>query len=231
MNTYIFLKEISKDYGKKKNKTTVLKNINLNICKGEFLAIMGPSGSGKTTLLNIISFLHKPTSGEYYFKGVNTSSLNSSAINKLRNKNIGYLFQNHFLFDNYTSLENTLMPTEYNDLKDKNYFLDFSNKLFSKLNLIGKKNKYQEQLSGGEKQRVALSRALITENEILVADEPTSSLDLENSNKIIDYLIELNNEGKTIILATHNRDIATKCSRIIYLEDGEIKWDKSKNLL
>lgn len=229
MDSYIFLKEISKVYGKKKNTTTALKNINLQINKGEFVTIMGPSGSGKTSLLNIIGLLHKPTSGEIHLNGKNVSKLRSSTYSKLRNKHIGYLFQRDFLLDEYTPIENTLIPTEYEKIvKDKNFFMNFSDRLFSKFGISDKKNRDLKELSGGEKQRVAISRALINRAEILIADEPTAALDSENSDKIMNYLIEINKEGKTIIMATHNKDLAVKSNRIVYLKDGEILWDKSK---
>ena len=232
MENYIVLKAINKNYGKKRNLTKALININLMINKKEFLAIMGPSGSGKTSLLNIIGLLHKPTSGEIYFKSRNVTKLRNNAYCKLRNENIGFLFHRDFLIDEYTPIENTLMPTEYERIvNDKNFFINLSDKLLSRFGLYDKKNKDIKELSGGEKQRVAFSRALINRSEIIIADEPTSALDSENSNKIMNYLIELNNEGKTIIIATHNRDLAVKCNRIVYLKDGEIQWDKSKTPL
>ncbi len=232
MGNFIFLNEINKIYGKKNNLTSGLKNINLKINKGEFLAVMGPSGSGKTSLLSIIGLLLKPTSGEIYFNDVNISNLKYKDLCNFRNKNIGYLFQKDLLINNYTSIENSLMPTEYqNHIKDKNFFINFSTSLFSRFDLLGKKNKNINHLSGGERQRVAITRSLINKTEVIIADEPTSSLDSENANKILNYFVELNKEGKTIILATHNQDVAIKCNRIIYLNDGEIQWDKSKNLI
>jgi len=232
MESYIVLKEINKIYGKRKNVTKALKNINLRINKKEFLAIIGPSGSGKTSLLNIISLLHKPTSGEIYFKSKNVTKLGNNACCRLRNQNIGYLFHRDFLLDEYTPVENTLIPTEYErTVNDKNFFINFSDRLFSRFGIHDKKDRDIKELSGGERQRVAISRALINRAEIIIADEPTSALDSENSNKIMNYLIELNKEGKTIIIATHNRDLAVKCNRIVYLKDGEIQWDKSKTIL
>jgi ABC-type lipoprotein export system ATPase subunit len=199
----------------------VLNNISFSVNQGEFLSITGPSGSGKSTLLHIIGTLDSPTSGEVFINNKKISKLSKKEIDIIRRKEIGFIFQFHFLLSEFTTLENIIMPQILDGVK---YNLARENglEIIKKLKLHNRINHKPSELSGGEQQRVAIGRALINKPKIILADEPTGNLDTENSRNIINILKELNQEGQTIILVTHDLSIAKECNRNIHIVDGKI---------
>ncbi|HON56458.1 MAG TPA: ABC transporter ATP-binding protein [bacterium] len=204
----------------------VLKNINLSINQGEFVAIMGPSGSGKTTLMSILGCLDSPTSGNYYLENQNVSHLTDNELAKIRNKKIGFVFQTFNLLSKSNALENVKLPLIYGRVKNKNELAEQA------LNIVGlsdrKKHKPAE-LSGGQRQRVAIARAIVTTPSIIMADEPTGNLDSKTGLEIMNIFCELHKKGVTIILVTHEQDIAKYAKRKIYLKDGLIISDERVN--
>ena len=222
MKRIIELKKIEKEYGNNNNKVNALRGIDFLVNEGEFIAIMGPSGSGKSTLLNIIGFLDRATKGKYYFKGELVEALNDKELSELRNKNIGFVVQNFALIDDYTVFQNITVPLDYTKLSrsDKKKRI---NDTLKKLNIENKKDKYPNELSGGQNQRVAIARALVNNPEIILADEPTGALDRKTGKEVMDILRTLNKEGKTVIIITHDKIIADMCDKIIEIEDGKIK--------
>lgn len=212
------LNNISKIYGKKELEFYALKDISLTINEGDFIAIMGTSGSGKSTLLNIIGCLDKATKGEIFING---EKIVEKKLELIRNKTFGFVFQNFSLIDDYTVEENIVIPLEYSILKKK----EKRELVMNKLKMFGLEDKLKcipSELSGGECQRVAIARALINNPEIILADEPTGSLDSKNSQNLIEIFKKLNKDGKTIVLVTHDKKIAEQCKKIIYIEDGII---------
>lgn len=223
----IELKNVTKQYGEKQALTTVLSNFNLSIHKGELIAIVGSSGSGKTTLLNIIGSLLDIDEGSCYFENKNLSDFSESEKAAYRNDKIGFVLQNFGLINNYSVLENVMLPCEFNK-KNRKRKKEIAMKLLKLFDLSSHIHKLPYQLSGGQKQRVALARALVNNPSIILADEPTGSLDKETGNKVFDTLKRINEEGKTVIIVTHESRIANQCRRIISLEDGKIISDVNR---
>ena len=223
-NSVISIKNITKDYFSGV-KTTALSKINLNIEKGEFVAIMGQSGSGKSTLMHILGLLDSPTSGTYFLADKEVSTLNSSEQAEARNKYIGFVFQQFNLLPRTTVLDNVLLPTIYNHVGDARNKAEL---IIKKVGLENRINHKSNELSGGQIQRVAIARALMMEPDIILADEPTGNLDSKTSVEIMDLFKEINKEGTTIIMVTHEEDIAKNAERIIRLKDGEIISDIKK---
>ena len=205
-------------------KIEALKGVNLEIRKGEIVGLMGPSGSGKSTLLNLLGGIDKPTKGEVFINGKNINDLKDRELAKFRNKNIGFVFQFHYLLPEFTALENVIIPTQfYRYMKPKDAE-EKARKLLSKLNLGKRVYHRPSQMSGGEQQRVAIARAVINEPEIILADEPTGNLDTANTKVVMDIFTELNREKNiTIVIATHDDFVASFCNRIIKLKDGVIE--------
>lgn len=218
----IELYNIEKSYKCGDNRIKALKNINLLINSGELIAIVGASGSGKSTLLNIIGCLDVATSGNYNFKDKDISSYKAP---KLRNKVFGYVVQNFALINDYSIYDNISLPLVYSKISRSERKTKINN-ILKKFNITNKIDSTPPELSGGQNQRVAIARAVVNDPEIILADEPTGALDTKNSNMVMDLLLDLNKEGKTIILVTHNLDLANKCHRIITLKDGQIISDK-----
>lgn len=216
----ISLKNINKTYGEGGAKTAALKNINIEIEKGEMIAIMGPSGSGKTTLLNILGLLDIPSNGEYYLDGELVKKIKVDGLARIRNKKIGFIFQNFNLLYDYSNLYNVQMPLTYS--KNKKNMRERSVEMLKSVGLKDHVNKTPNELSGGQKQRVAIARALVNEPEIILADEPTGALDKKTGEEILELLKTINKEGKTIIIVTHDINIANYCHRIINIVDGEV---------
>ena len=199
----------------------VLKGIHLSIEKGEFVAIMGTSGSGKTTLLNIIGCLDIPTSGRYILADREVSNLTDDQLSEIRNEHIGFVFQNFYLLPYVTVLENVLLPTLYVGGRKDNAEKDAMD-LIKLVGLEGRAKFKPNQLSGGEQQRVAIARALINEPGLLLADEPTGQLDSKTATEIMSLLKKMNEQGKTVVLITHESFIASYAQRIIQIKDGII---------
>ena len=222
----IELKNIKKVYKAVGGDTEALKDIDLKIPKGEFLSIMGPSGSGKSTLMNILGLLDVPTSGEYILNGNDVSKLNEKELAKIRNKEIGFVFQQFNLLSRTTVLDNVLLPTVYGDIPDA------KEKAEALIDMVGLKkwiNHRSNELSGGQIQRVAIARALMMDPSIILADEPTGNLDTKRSKEIMKLFQKINKEGSTIVLITHERYLAEYASRIIHIRDGNIiKEEMSK---
>lgn len=210
----IQISNVSKKYGKQE----ILSNINLNINKGEMIAILGESGKGKTTLLNIIGLITKKDKGDIYLFDKKNPSINSKSSMRLRREKIGYLFQNYGLIDDETVRWNLNLALEYKKLSKKQRAVKIDN-ILKEFNLSYLKEKMVYELSGGEQQRIALIRLILQDSELILADEPTASLDSENEQIILNYLQNLNSKGKTIIVVTHNKEILSYFSRIINLKD------------
>ena len=223
----IKLNKVNKVYSSKNNNVNALNNINLTINKGELLAITGPSGSGKSTLLNIIGTIDKITSGEYILENKSISKVKSNEAAEIRNKTFGFVVQHFALISDYTVYENIEIPLEYAKIKHNDRKLMIED-VVSKLGLKEKINKNVKELSGGQCQRVAISRAIVNNPEIILADEPTGALDQKTGQKVLDIFKDLNKQGKTVIIVTHDLNIANQCDRVIKLEDGYLKEDSIK---
>ena len=218
---YLKIEDITKKYGKDENVVNALSGINLTINKGELIAIMGPSGSGKTTLLNILGCLDTSDSGKYYIDKVDVSKLSEKELAKVRNSNFGFIVQNFALLDDYTVFENIRIPLDYSNFKVKNKKERIKN-ILKKLEIEDKIYKFPTELSGGQCQRVSIARALVNEPEAILADEPTGALDKKMGQQVMDIFKEINKGGKTIIVVTHDINIANQCNGIINIEDGKI---------
>lgn len=213
--------DIKKTYRIGDLNVEVLKGINLTIEKGEFVAIMGTSGSGKTTLMNIIGCLDVPTSGRYILADREVSNLTDDELSEIRNEHIGFVFQNFYLLSYATVLENVLLPTLYMGRRRDNAEKDAMD-IIKLVGLEGRAKFRPNQLSGGEQQRVAIARALINGPELLLADEPTGQLDSKTAREILNILTKMNEQGKTVLLVTHDSAIAGYAKRIIQIKDGII---------
>ena len=220
----IRIKDIKKEFTTGEVVTPVLYGISFRIKAGDFVAIMGPSGSGKSTLMHVLSFLDRPSAGEYYFEGVNTVEFDEKKLAELRNKKIGFVFQSFNLLPRTTVLDNVILPLEYNGVKDKKAAAAAALKA---VGLEHRLNHLSNQLSGGEKQRVAIARALVNNPELIFADEPTGNLDSKSGQQIMEILEKLNRTGKTIIMVTHEQYTAAIAKRIIKLHDGLMVSDEA----
>ncbi len=226
-NPLIELKNIKKNYITKAGNVSVLKGLNLNIEEGEFVSIMGKSGSGKTTLLNIIGLLDKFNEGEYIFRGENISNFNENRKSDFRNRNIGFIFQQFYLMETLTVYQNIEIPLLYRGGENKEERRKKIEEKLEKVGLIEKINNKPYELSGGQQQRVAIARALVTEPYLILADEPTGALDSGTSEEIMKLLKELNNQGKTIIMVTHDKDLRRYTTRDVFLKDGEFSEEET----
>lgn len=215
----IKMANITKVYSGADVATTALKDIDLIVKKGEFLAITGRSGSGKSTLMHIIGLLDTPTSGTYVLNGTNVSKLNEDEQAFQRNKEIGFVFQSYNLLPKLSALENVILPAIYAGTKTKER-TEKALELLTELGLEDHLNKRPNQMSGGQQQRVAIARALMNNPELILADEPTGNLDTHSGEDVMKTLKQLNKEGKTIVLITHEHDIAVQAQKILHLEDG-----------
>lgn len=217
--------DLNKVYRTDSLEVPVLKDINIEIGHGEFTAIMGPSGSGKSTLMNIIGLLDSATSGSYYFNNEEMTQLTDRELTRKRNKYIGFVFQQFHLLPRMNALQNVELPMIYAGESSQKRVLK-ANLALEKVGLADRKNHLPNQLSGGQQQRVAIARALVTEPHIILADEPTGSLDTSSGQQVMNLLHELNQEGKTIILITHDQETAKYCRRHIIIRDGRIVSDR-----
>ncbi|HEY9570292.1 macrolide ABC transporter ATP-binding protein [Lysinibacillus sp. BF-4] len=219
------LSNITKVYGSGELRVPVLHGIDLTIADGEFVAIMGPSGSGKSTLMNIIGFLDKQTEGTYFLHGDDVGSAKEKDLAKLRNEHIGFVFQQFFLLPRLNAQKNVETPLIYAGVSKKER-AERAKDLLVKVGLEERMGHLPSELSGGQKQRVAIARALVNNPSIILADEPTGALDSKTGVQIMELLTELNREGKTVIIVTHEEEIAAYTDRIILLRDGLIVEDK-----
>ena len=219
------ISQLHKSYPIGDSSLHVLKGIDLNVESGEMVAIMGSSGSGKSTLLNIIGILDEADSGEYTLDGVEIKNLNEKKAAIYRNKFLGFIFQSFNLINYKNALENVALPLYYQGLKRKER-QEKAKFHLKKVGLLDWAHHLPSELSGGQKQRVAIARALAAEPKLLLADEPSGALDMGTSYEIMEFLQQLNDEGKTILIVTHEEDIAKMCKRIVRLRDGVIMEDK-----
>lgn len=222
MNEYVIkARNLIKTYNVADEKITVLKDVSLDIKYGEFVSIIGPSGSGKSTFMNIIGCLDLANEGDYILDGKSIDSLTEDELSSIRNKTIGFIFQDFNLLSKLSALENVELPLIYQG-KSKKERRDIALDCLKKVGLEAKINNRPNQLSGGQQQRVAIARALSTNPRIILADEPTGALDSKTTKEILEILEGLNKEGKTIVMITHDMDIAKRAKRLIKIKDGEI---------
>lgn len=226
MTPIIQIENLCKTYENEGVKTQAVCGVSLTIQKGEFVAIMGPSGSGKSTLMQMLGFLDRLTEGQYFFEGENTADFSEEKLAYIRNQKIGFVFQTFNLLPRTTVFENVELPLLYDrgEIDDK----DVQNKVEQALKAVSMEHRidyFSNQLSGGEKQRVAIARALVNNPDVIFADEPTGNLDSKSGVQIMKILQELNEEGHTIILVTHETFTAQHAKRIVYIRDGQLEAD------
>ena len=220
--------ELTKVYGMGDVQVKALDGVSLDIRQGEFVAIMGPSGSGKSTMMNILGCLDRPTSGRYLLAGEDVSELNKQQLADIRNQQIGFVFQSYNLLPRTTALENVMLPMLYNRLVDIPA-AEQRERAMHALEVVGLANRVHhlpQELSGGQSQRVAIARALVNDPVLILADEPTGNLDTRSGDEIMALMGELHHQGRTIVMVTHEDDIATYSQRIIHFRDGRIETDR-----
>lgn len=225
----IQLNDIVKTYQNGDQELRVLKGIDLTVREGEFLAIMGPSGSGKSTLMNIIGLLDRPTSGDYRLNGTQVEELSGKKLAQVRNEEIGFVFQQFFLLSKLNALQNVELPLIYAGVGVSKR-RQLAKQYLEKVELGERIKHLPSELSGGQKQRVAIARALVNNPSIILADEPTGALDTKTGQQIMALLTELNKEGKTIIMVTHEPEIANYATRKIVIRDGEVTADTTDSV-
>jgi putative ABC transport system ATP-binding protein len=223
--TILQLEDIRKSYFLSKHELPVLKGITLNIAKNEYVALMGPSGSGKSTLMNILGCLDSPTGGRYILNGNDVSRMPDDDLAAIRNKEIGFVFQQFNLLPRLTAAENVALPLVYNGVSKKER-VERAIAVLQKVHLEDRMEHKPNELSGGQCQRVAIARALINNPAIILADEPTGNLDSKTSHEIMEILGKIHDEGNTVVLVTHEEDISGFAHRVVRLKDGLIETDK-----
>ena len=223
----IEVKDITKHYSLGTQTVKALRGLSFDIKQGEFIAIMGPSGSGKSTLMNIIGCLDSPTSGTYFLNQKEVSTLEGDELAGIRNKEIGFVFQNFHLLARNSALDNVMLPLKYAGI-DKLDQIDKATEALSQVGLESRMDHQPSELSGGQQQRVAIARALVNNPSILFADEPTGNLDSQTGHDVMQLFHSLHKEGQTIILITHENEIAAEAQRTIFIKDGLIESDARK---
>jgi len=221
-NNILEIKKISKNFQHRNKLIEIFKNVSISIKKGDLVALIGPSGSGKSTLLNMISLIDTPTSGQIFFNKKDMKKLNEENKNDVRKKHISMIFQDNNLLTDFTALENVLLPLIIREEKVK-LSRKKAERILASFNLKSRQNHYPDELSGGEQQRVAIARVLISETDLILADEPTGNLDHKTSEEIFSYFLKLKKLNKTIIFATHNRELANKADYKLSIFNGNIK--------
>src|SRR5213592_1122367 len=228
MSSVIHLENLRKSYFMGKQALPVLKGISLDIDKNEYVALMGPSGSGKSTLMNILGCLDTPTAGKYILNGQDVSQMEDNTLAEIRNNEIGFVFQQFNLLPRLTALENVALPLIYAGLSKKQRN-EKANHVLDLVNLSDRSAHKPNELSGGQSQRVAIARALVNDPAIILADEPTGNLDTKTSYEIMDIFEKINAAGNTVVLVTHEEDIAHRAKRVIRLRDGLVESDAPKS--
>ena len=226
-NPLIKITQIKRDFVLGDEIVYVLKGIDLEINKGEYVALMGPSGSGKSTLMNLLGCLDTPTSGKYILNGKDVSQMHDNELAEIRNKEIGFVFQTFNLLPRTTALDNVALPMIYAGYSKSERTIR-ATEVLQQVNLADRMDHQPNQLSGGQRQRVAIARALVNSPSIILADEPTGNLDSKTSDEIMKLLEDIHSNGNTIILVTHEEEIAAHAKRIIRLRDGMIESDRTK---
>ena len=227
MKAMIHLQDITKNYYLGKQVIEVLKGITLDILKNEYVALMGPSGSGKSTLMNILGCLDTPTTGNYVLNGNDVSRMSDNDLAEVRNKEIGFVFQQFNLLPRLTAAENVALPLVYAGISKK-IRLERAMHVLEQVSLADRSHHRPNEMSGGQNQRVAIARALVNDPSIILADEPTGNLDSKTSYEIMDIFEQIHNAGNTVVLVTHEEDIANHAHRIIRLRDGVLESDKRR---
>lgn len=225
MSTIIRLENICKSYYLGKQELQVLKGIDMDISKNEYVALMGPSGSGKSTLMNILGCLDTPTRGKYLLNGKDVSGMSDNELAEVRNGEIGFVFQQFNLLPRLTAIENVALPLIYSGVEKKER-LERAMEVMKKVRLEDRSHHKPNELSGGQCQRVAIARALINNPSIILADEPTGNLDSKTSYEIMEMLGKIHADGNTVILVTHEEDISGFAHRVVRLRDGLVEWDR-----
>ena len=220
----IRIENVIKNYEMGENSVQALRGVSFTIQQGEFVSIMGPSGSGKSTCMNMIGCLDRPTSGIVEINGKETAKMTEKDLATLRNKTIGFVFQQYHLLPSMTVLENVMLPLRYQGI-EKNLRKQMAINALEKVGLENRKSHRPHELSGGQKQRVAIARAMVTNPKIILADEPTGALDSETGKQVLDMFRQINSTGTTIILVTHDPEIGASTNRCIKIFDGKIKSD------
>ncbi|WP_286234459.1 ABC transporter ATP-binding protein [Thalassotalea sediminis] len=221
----IALNNVTRVYGKDASEVVALDNVSLQIDNNEFVAVMGQSGSGKSSLMNILGALDTPTSGEYLLSGQCIQQMDDESLSSIRNQKIGFIFQTFHLLPRLTALENVIVPLRYSHYTEEQA-LEKGKAMLEKVGLTARADHKPFEMSGGQRQRVAIARALVNEPKVIFADEPTGNLDSKTSYEIMELLVSLHQLGQTIVLVTHEEDIAAYAQRVIRMRDGKIIEDK-----
>ena len=221
-NSLVKLHKVKKFFNHKNGIVQIFKNVNLEVKRGELVAVVGPSGSGKSTLLHILALLEKPSSGQVLFCGKDSKFITDKQRDDLRKRKISIIFQDNNLLSDFTSLENVLMPLLIRGEKEKSS-IDIAKKTLKEVKLLNRVNHLPSELSGGEQQRVAIARSLVAETDLILADEPTGNLDYKTSQDVFSYFVKLKKQKKAVIYATHNRDLANKADYKLSISNGNIK--------